>query len=138
MKTDEQLLKTFEVDIDKAGYLCIAFKEAVMEDDENARRAELLVAQAYSILDKHPEKSFQVIVDTTPMGNKSHISDKANKLYQKFASDKRVMNAAVIGDPEIQSKPVKFFMVFAKKFIKVNWFQNKDEAVLWLEQERKE
>ncbi|MFC1720686.1 hypothetical protein ACFL0K_00285 [Patescibacteria group bacterium] len=132
MREEQEIRKSFKVEVNKTGFLRVSFFEDIIDIEENARRAELVAADFYNIFDREPDKKFNILIDISKM-NKSHISEKANEIYRNVARREQVIKVAIIGRPGLQSRVLSFVLPFMKgEGKKVLWFLDEKKAVSWL------
>ena len=132
MREDQEIRKSFKVDVDETGFMRVSFFEDIIDTEENAKRAELVAVDIYNIFSKKPEMKFNILIDISKM-DESHISKRANEIYRNIARREEVVRVAIIGKPGLQSRVLTFVLPFMKgEGKKVLWFMEEQKAISWL------
>ena len=132
MKSDQEILKTFSLGIDKNGIIILVFHEPVPEPEINTRQAELIESSLINILDNGPKKSFSMLIDLTNAGNETNIPSHTRDIYTKSPAFKRVYKIAVITHSLLIKVLTSTLSVAGGKFESVKIFDGKQEALNWL------
>lgn len=132
MKTDEELRETYEVTVDEDNLIHIVFIVAETDTRDNGRQAELLVGDIKKIVDSHPDKVFNFLIDLTNAGSIHNISDRARKAYENLASFTTNSKAAVVGKSLFLEVTVNLIVQAVGRGQHFKWFEDVTTAREWL------
>jgi len=138
MKSDEELKKTFTVEIIEGGIMYSSFSKVFPDGNDEARRAELYRDAVHSAIDSvGGTRKVDGIVDMTPLGGKIITPPaKAGRYYSEAAQHPRAGKVAVIGIETMYRVMVKLFLTAAHKSDSIKLFTNKEEALSWLKKDK--
>ena len=136
MKSDEELNKTFTVEVIDGGIVYSSFLEALPDGKEDTRRAELYRDAMHAAINSVAGTGkVNGIVDMTLLGGKIITPPaKAGKLYSEAAEHPRTGKVAIVGVETMYRVLVKFFLIAAHKGDSVKLFTTKEDALAWLKE----
>jgi len=132
----DNLKYTFEVYANKEDILIARFKQLITGPEENAKQAELVVAELISIVRQSPGKKFNVLIDLMPLKEASYISDRTREIYIQAMKDEQLRKLAVIGESSAYREVLNFLIATIKGDSKIRWFTDVKKAIGWLKQDR--
>ncbi|HSX57836.1 MAG TPA: hypothetical protein VLE47_01025 [Candidatus Saccharimonadales bacterium] len=132
LKSDEELLKTFKIELREEGLIYLEFYTAEPEEESNGRQAELVIGEIDKILKAHPGKNFNFFVDLTKTDTITYLSPKARTAYQKLADGSNLNKAAVVGRSLTLEVTINIMMQAAGRGQSFKWFNDRASAMEWL------
>lgn len=133
MKSDQEILQTFKIELTNGSLIRIDFFQAESEEYNNGRQADLVVEGILAIINQDSNKSYNFLVDLTKMGKvSSYMSDHAKEVYTKLPQYSMLNKAAVVGKSFFLEMTVNLLMQAAGKGNSFKWFDNIEEARIWL------
>lgn len=132
MKTDEELLKTFEVEKLDNNIIFVDLLESEEQDDNNARQADLVSEAIMKVVNQDPTLRYNFLVDLTRTGTVSHISSHAKDVYLNLSKISNQDKAAVVGNNLMLEVAVNLLMQSSGRGQSFKWFKDREEAKKWL------
>lgn len=132
MKTDEELLKTFNVEQKETDLILVEVLEAQTEEENNGRQAEIMVEKIMAISKANPNKTFNFLIDLTKTGSSTYVSPRAKEVYGELARYNVFRKAAIIGRSLVLEVTVNLLLSATGRGDSVKWFGTKEEAFNWL------
>jgi hypothetical protein len=134
MKSDQEIRQAYDVFVDDEGLLNLVTLGVVKEPESNTRQAELIQQDVMRILDEHPHKEYDMIVNLLPLGKAGYASSKARKIYLQISSHKQIRRFAIVGGSVFVRTMAGFFIRAAGKGEHMKWFAGEQEALEWLKE----
>ncbi|OGY29861.1 MAG: hypothetical protein A3F35_02625 [Candidatus Woykebacteria bacterium RIFCSPHIGHO2_12_FULL_45_10] len=132
MKSDQELLKTIQIDLDENEIINLVYLEDQLDPDNNTRQVELMIEGLAEIVSKHPGKKFNLLADLTPIGSGTYMSDRSKEILARAPVFKELLKIAVVSESFLMKTVVLTISIVTGKSESVKWFDNKEEALEWL------
>ncbi len=132
MKSDADLLQTFKIEKQPDGIIFIELFESESDEANNGRQAELIAEAITKVVNEHPGKPANYLVDLTLAGNVSYMSPHAREVYTNLPKVSNFNKAAIIGQSLFLEITVNLVMQATGRGHSFKWFNNRQEAREWL------
>jgi|SRR3990167_11540843 len=133
MKSGQELTKTFKLFIDEHKIVNLIFLEEQRDPEDSTRQAELILKSFAKILKESPEEKFKLLVDLSPSDGASYLSDSARKLYSESRLYEQFIKVGVVTSSILAKLLVYFITKATKRSEFVRLFEEKEEALEWLQ-----
>lgn len=131
MKQDKKI----DVFVDDSGIINIVHLGAGKNSEEKIAIIEDLSAKVLKILKEDKSKSYNVLVDLTPLGDKQPFFPAgARNIAALLMGDKQIKKWAVASPTRVIKVTLNFVSALAGKD-DTRWFENKEDALKWLKEE---
>ncbi|PIR77070.1 MAG: hypothetical protein COU30_04420 [Candidatus Magasanikbacteria bacterium CG10_big_fil_rev_8_21_14_0_10_38_6] len=136
--SDQEIFKVFSVEYDNTYDIIRAtFIHTVSFDEDNTRMAQLFQERLLSFFEKHPEKMFDVLVDTKQIHYDEHtVTKEARDIYQDLFNHEQTGRVAIVAGAGTFSFLTKFVVSLFMKKKKTQFFIDPTKAVVWLDSDR--
>ena len=128
---DNDLKQTFAIALDKNDLIIINFKTTV-EQKDTTRLAQLVEDAIFEILNKDPNKTYNVLMDITAIGGSSYLSPEAKDIYLNLAKLRQLKKSALVGNNTFIELFVNLAISAAGKDMNFKWFTEREEALKWV------
>ncbi len=132
MRTDQIIKETFKIFIDENGILNVIFVSKIENLEENTRQIKFIEEDFLKIFSKNLRKNYNILLDLLPIKDTGYVSNKSIKRWIGLANHKQVSRVAIIGSSEFLKIVTNFVVHTAGKRENMKWFNNKEEALKWL------
>ena len=132
MKSDQDIRNTYKVYLEGDNIINLTFTQEQKDQENSARQSELILEDFTEILKKNHGKRYKMLVDLTPVGNASYISDRSKEIYSKSPVFKDLLKIAVVSTSFILKVITYTISITTGKSDSVRWFESKNQALKWL------
>jgi len=132
MKSDQDIRNSYKVYLEGDDIINLTFTQEQKDKEDNASQSELILEDFEEILKKNPGKKYKMLVDLSPVGNASYISDRSKEIYSKSSVFKDLLKIAVVSTSLILKVITYTISITTGKSDSVRWFDSKNQALKWL------
>jgi len=132
MKSDQDIRNSYKVYLEGDDIINLTFTQEQKDKEDNASQSELILEDFEEILKKNPGKKYKMLVDLSPVGNASYISDRSKEIYSKSPVFKDLLKIAVVSTSLILKVITYTISITTGKSDSVRWFDSKNQALKWL------
>ena len=132
MKSDQDIRNSYKVYLEGDDIINLTFTQEQKDKEDNASQSELILEDFTEILKKNHGKRYKMLVDLTPVGNASYISDRSKEIYSKSSVFKDLLKIAVVSTSLILKVITYTISITTGKSDSVRWFDSKNQALKWL------
>ncbi|HEX7456569.1 MAG TPA: hypothetical protein VF303_03830 [Candidatus Nanoarchaeia archaeon] len=132
MATDSENQQTYTITQEGEKTIILTFTKILSEEESN-HQAEEVVATIMAIFSKNPQKSFNLIIDLTKLESlPSFFTDRSRNVYTTLSKHPQLLRVAVVGANIFYKLVTNFLMTSTGKGLRIQWFDNKPDAISWL------
>ena|SRR3972149_9626423 len=132
MKSDQDIRNSYKVYLEGDDIINLTFTQEQKDKEDNTSQSELILEDFEEILKKNPGKKYKMLVDLSPVGNASYISDRSKEIYSKSPVFKDLLKIAVVSTSLILKVITYTISITTGKSDSVRWFDSKNQALKWL------
>ena len=132
MKSDQDIRNSYKVYLEGDDIINLTFTQEQKDKEDNTSQSELILEDFEEILKKNPGKKYKMLVDLSPVGNASYISDRSKEIYSKSSVFKDLLKIAVVSTSLILKVITYTISITTGKSDSVRWFDSKNQALKWL------
>ena len=132
MKSGQDIRNSYKVYLEGDDIINLTFTQEQKDKEDNASQSELILEDFEEILKKNPGKKYKMLVDLSPVGNASYISDRSKEIYSKSSVFKDLLKIAVVSTSLILKVITYTISITTGKSDSVRWFDSKNQALKWL------
>jgi len=132
MKSGQDIRNSYKVYLEGDDIINLTFTQEQKDKEDNASQSELILEDFEEILKKNPGKKYKMLVDLSPVGNASYISDRSKEIYSKSPVFKDLLKIAVVSTSLILKVITYTISITTGKSDSVRWFDSKNQALKWL------
>ena len=131
MKSDDELRKQFEINIDD-NLVTATFLVEETNPDDNTRTTKLFLEDLEKSAKSQSNKQFNLLADLSPIGTGNYVTNESKNLYSQTKAFDNFSRIAVVSKSLIIKVLVVSISTLTGKFDNVKWFDEKEKAVDWL------
>lgn len=132
MESDQELKQTFKLFVDEHNIINLVFLEEQRDPENNTRQSELILESVTQIINKDSGKSYNMMVDLTPLDNPSYISNRSKQIYSKSPIFGKLLKIAMVTPSLILKSLATTISSTSGKSEGIRVFDNKEKALKWL------
>ena len=133
MKSDNDLRRVYKIDTNKDNHLVtVTFLIEESAEENNTRVTKLLLEDLETTVDSKPKIKFNLLTDLTLIPDANYASEESKKLYGETKVFNKYGRVAVVSKSLKIKVLVVFLSTFTGKFDNVKWFDEKINALSWL------
>ena len=133
MKSDEELRDGYKIETDKENRLIsVTFLVEESEEENNTRVTKLLLEDIAKAADSDPNTKYNLLTDLTPIPVANYDSEESKNMFCNTKVFDKFGLVAVVSKSLKIKVLVVFLSTFTGKFDNVQWFDNKEKALVWL------
>ena len=132
MKSGQDIRNSYKVYLEGDDIINLTFTQEQKDKEDNTSQSELILEDFEEILKKNPGKKYKMLVDLSPVGNASYISDRSKEIYSKSSVFKDLLKIAVVSTSLILKVITYTISITTGKSDSVRWFDSKNQALKWL------
>jgi len=132
MKSGQDIRNSYKVYLEGDDIINLTFTQEQKDKEDNTSQSELILEDFEEILKKNPGKKYKMLVDLSPVGNASYISDRSKEIYSKSPVFKDLLKIAVVSTSLILKVITYTISITTGKSDSVRWFDSKNQALKWL------
>jgi hypothetical protein len=133
MKTDQELLETFDLTFEEPDIQILTVKASTTTKEDAIRQAQLIEKAYEKMEDEHPGISFRNLSDLRQTHSTGPMPAEARDIFMKSAQ--KVRKGAIVGNNLLLEAAVNLIAQAMGKGQSIRWFKDIEEARAWLKED---
>ena len=130
--SNQDLQQTYKLSIEGENTITLTFTK-ILSEKESSKQAEVVVSKMMDIFGKDPQKNFDLLIDLTQLETlPSFFTEESKGTYTTLSRHPQLARVAIVGANMFYKLITNFLMTATGKGTRIQWFENKSEALTWL------